>query len=204
MGRSTGAEVAALPSPTPPGHWLNNPVPATVTMELPLALTRRTRLLFVSAMNREPQKSNASAEGVLRSAAAAAPPSPPKPAVPVPANASMLPVLTSTRRTRWASAMYTLPPPSTATAEGVLRHAFVAGPPLPGGHARLPHTPANTVTLPLRLSTRRTTCASSSTTYSACAATSNATEIGFKKEAASRVVMLPPPHMTPAPVGPPP
>ncbi len=117
--------LAANP-PSPP-----LPPPATVVM-MPLAATRRTRLLPVSAMIRFPALSNVRRCGWLNSALVAGPPSPEDPAVPLPATVVMMPLLSILRiRLFRESAIYTLPAPSRATPIGRFRLAEVAGPPSP-------------------------------------------------------------------------
>src|ERR1700683_4656596 len=84
-----------------------------------------------------PAPATATPDGVLRFALVPAPPSPQTPfvglqAVPVPALVVIVPPGVSLRtRLSLASAMYTLPAPSTATPTGSLRFALVPAPPSP-------------------------------------------------------------------------
>ena len=75
------------------------PVPAMVLM-IPSGVTRRTRLLLVSAMYSVPSAARAIERGVLIWAASAGPPSPEKPPLPTPATVVTVPS-TAIRRMRW-------------------------------------------------------------------------------------------------------
>jgi hypothetical protein len=91
-GLFSSALVATPPSSENPGI----PVPATVVM-MPVASTRRMRLLVVSAMKTLPSASAATPKGLYSWALVATPPSPENPGVPIPATVVMMPVA-STRR----------------------------------------------------------------------------------------------------------
>src|SRR3990172_5554260 len=129
IGLSSWASVAAAPSPENP----RVPLPAKVLINPVPTSTRRTRWLEVSAMNTLPPPSTATPIGEPSRAPAAAAPSPENPAIPVPAIVLINPVTASIRRTRWleASAMNTLPTPSTATPYGKFSWAPVAAAPSP-------------------------------------------------------------------------
>ena len=164
-----GAAKAGPPSPTLPAIPGHPPEPAAVVMSVPLAFTRRARLLLESAINRLSQASSAMPVGQLRRAERGGPPSPPYPAVPtaLPASREIMPVLAFTLETAWRSRMYRCALLSSARAAGpglLDRQPAVAGPPSPGGHAESPQTPAYTVTPPPTRSRRRTTRAPRSRT----------------------------------------
>src|SRR2546430_2859727 len=111
------------------------PVPAYVLIIWVAASTRRSwgynsRL---PDMKRFPVVSTATPEGFDKGAEVAGPPSPLLPNVPLPAMVVMIPVAASTRRILilLESAIKTFPALSTATADGLLNSADVAGPPSP-------------------------------------------------------------------------
>jgi hypothetical protein len=87
-----------------------SPPPATVVM-IPLVLTRRMRLLPVSAIRNEPSGRAATSRGALSVAPVAASPSPPKPALPFPATVVITPA-GLTRRTRLLPVSAMRKPPS--------------------------------------------------------------------------------------------
>src|SRR5437667_213783 len=145
------ALVAAPPSPAK----AELPLPATVVMIPVAASTLRIRWLPESAMYRLPLASSATPDGTQTLALVAAPPSPAKVLMPLPATVVMIAVAAVTLRIRWLaySAMYRLPPASTATPTGTLRLAFVAAPPSPAK----PKTPlpATVVMIPVAAPTLR-------------------------------------------------
>src|SRR5438309_5839044 len=106
-------------------------------------------------MYRLPLASSATAVGLLRLALVAAPPSPAKVGLPLPATVVMIPVAAATLRIRWLewSAMYRLPPASTATPAGPLTLALVAAPPSPAKPKE--PLPATVVMIPDAASTLR-------------------------------------------------
>jgi hypothetical protein len=128
-GALSAALVAAPPSP--PNAAV--PVPATVAM-IPLADTRRMRLLPVSAIRNPPPGSAATPPGWLSCASWAPSPSPPKPADPLPATVAMTPAA-DTRRMRLlpVSAIRNPPPGSGETPRGWFSRTAgsVAGRPSP-------------------------------------------------------------------------
>jgi hypothetical protein len=90
--------VAAVPGPPSP-EKPSTPVPATVEI-VPSGSTLRTRWEALSAMNRLPAPSRATAWGVLMAAAVAGPPSPFEAGTPVPATVVIVPSGVM-RRIRW-------------------------------------------------------------------------------------------------------
>src|SRR5437764_969547 len=86
VGPFNCALVAAPPSPEYPGA----PVPAIVEITPPDD-TSRTRWFPVSAINRLPNESTATAAGLFNTAEMACPPSPANPAVPFPATVEIVP-----------------------------------------------------------------------------------------------------------------
>src|SRR5262249_1835837 len=116
------------------------PFPATVEIT-PSALTRRTRLLSVSAIKNPPSGNTATPVGNCRLAFVAGPPSPPDPRRPFPATLLLAPPA-QPRRTRLVCVSGIKNPPSgnTATPNGRLRLALVAGPPSPPDPVTFPAT----------------------------------------------------------------
>ena len=112
-GAFSEAWIAGPRSPSP-SAW----PPATVVM-IPLALTRRMRLLPVSAIRNEPSGRAATSRGAFSEAPVAASPSPPKPALADPATVVMTPVgLTRRMRLLPVSAMRKPPSAVGATPRG--------------------------------------------------------------------------------------
>ena len=125
---ATESRLALVPGPPSPLKPIM-PFPATVViMPVPTA-TRRMRLPL-STKNKLPPPSIVNPE-TLRPAIAAGPPSPLKLEAPDPATVTIIPVLTSSRRMRFWSAMNRWPLPSTVNPRGELNIAFVPGPPSP-------------------------------------------------------------------------
>ena len=104
-GAFSEAWTAGPRSPSP-SAW----PPATVVM-IPLVLTRRMRLLPVSAIRNEPSGRAATSRGAFSEAPVAASPSPPKPALADPATVVMTPV-GLTRRMRLLPVSAMRKPPS--------------------------------------------------------------------------------------------
>ena len=104
-GVFSAAWTAGPRSPSP-AAW----PPATVVM-IPLALTRRMRLLPVSAIRNAPSGRAATSRGAFSAAPVAASPSPPKPALAGPATVVMTPV-GLTRRMRLLPVSAMRKPPS--------------------------------------------------------------------------------------------
>ena len=120
-----------------------------------LSTNIRIRSFLVSRINTLPLVSTHSPLGSFKEARIAGPPSPPKPAVPFPAIVAMIPVPAFTTRMRLfsLSAMNKLPLLSTATPDGDLNNAFVAGPPSPLKPSA--PVPATVVITPVPAATRR-------------------------------------------------
>src|SRR5258708_6116271 len=87
--RSGEKRFALLAGPPSPPK-LKLPFPAKVVI-VPAAVTFRTTSLFVSAIKRLPDGSNANDDGAFIEALKAGPPSPPNPATPLPATGEYRP-----------------------------------------------------------------------------------------------------------------
>ena len=151
------ASVAGPPSPMsipPPPTCRYFPVPTTVDMN-PSVSTRRTTLLFRSAMYSRSEESIARPEGNAKCALTAGPPSPRYASIPTPATVVTMPVSASILLTRCvcASAKNRLPVESIAKPSGCCIVAAVAGPPSPLNP--LPPVPAIVSIVPVEASTRR-------------------------------------------------
>src|ERR1035438_437679 len=103
------------------------PPPAIVAITPPETL----RIRRESAMKRSPGESSINFQGKPNSALVAGPASPLNPSVPFPATVVMIPSETLRTRRLPVSAMNKLPAESTATPQGLLNSALVAGPPSP-------------------------------------------------------------------------
>ena len=105
QGVYSKAAAARPPSPADPGQGARTPaVPMTTPEKVPFCHTFRTRLLFASAANSEPQASTAMPRTPFTSTEdARAPGRPMEPATPVPSKVEMFSVLMLMARTRCSS-----------------------------------------------------------------------------------------------------